>query len=421
MNQRMSSTIRNISGAKLRLVRMGAFALLGSALALNGLLFYYDWPFARAGYSDFTIFYTAGKIVRMGSGNRLYDSELQFQIQKQIAPKVRIRAGALPYNHPAFESLLFVPFTWLSYSSAFIAWDFTSLLILASLPFILRPYVHLLGRAPPFLWVLLLIAFSPTLAALVQGQDAIFILLLYALAFAALKRNGDVLAGCWLGLGTFRFHLIIPFVVILFFWKRTKAIQSFLLTTVALALVSLWVTGWEGALRYPKYVFHLERIGAGGGIFPFVMPNLRGLIQGWSWAGEFPVTVQLIVIAFSLGLLIWVIASLRKRPTTSRLFELEFSLAVVATVVVSYHTYSYDLVVLAIPALLLGSYLTESEHPKWRSNLTLWLPAALLFCTPLFMLLGDRMHHPNLFAVALLVWLFGIRKEISLQSGQTEI
>jgi glycosyl transferase family 87 len=422
MDSRLTATLEgNAPGAKGRGGRMVAFGLLGALLALHAMLFYYNWRFAREGYSDFTIFYTAGRIVRLGLANHLYDSELQYQVQRQIAPEVRIRNGPLPYNHPAFEALLFVPFTWLSYPSAFVAWDFGNLFILASLPYILRRCVPLVGRAPPAVWVLVTLAFSPTLAALMQGQDAIMVLLLYALAFAALKRNSDVLAGCWLGLGTFRFHLIIPFVVILFFWKRTKAVQAFLVTTAALALISLWVTGWPEALRYPHYVFHLERIGAGGGIFPVVMPNLRGLIQGWWFAQEFPLAVQSTIIALSLGLLVWVIVSLRRQPDPNRLFDLQFSLALTATVVVSYHTYNYDLVVLAIPALLLANYLTDSAGLEWKSKWTLWLPGALLFCTPLFMLLGDRMQHQNLFAVVLLVWLFGIRREMLLKCRQTEI
>lgn len=388
---------------------------------MHGMLFWNGWRFARQGYSDFTIFYTAGKIVRMGLGGRLYDDALQFQLQQSFASGVQNRKGPLPYNHPAFEALVFVPFTGLDYSSALVAWDLLGLAILGALPFILRPHISLLGRASPLVWFLVLLAFLPVLATLSQGQDAVLLLLLYTLAFVALKKNNDILAGCCLGMGTFRFHLIVPLVLILLFWRRTKAVQSFLVTTGILAGVSVLITGWAEAIRYPKYVLHLERITGGGGIFPSVMPNMRGLLQGWPTAREFPFAVQVMVIALSVGILAWVIVAGRSQQNLDHQFDLQFSLATVATVLVSYHAYAYDLIILVIPALLLVSHASEPGRLRWSGNLALLLPAGLLFCTPLYILLGVRWDHLNLLAVVLLVWLWGIRKEITSKLRPREI
>src|SRR3979411_557584 len=36
----------------------------------------------RNGYQDFTIFYTAGKMVRSGQASRMYDPEAQYRIEK---------------------------------------------------------------------------------------------------------------------------------------------------------------------------------------------------------------------------------------------------------------------------------------------------------------------------------------------------
>lgn len=397
-----------------RTTRLAVMAVLGVVLAMHGMLFWHGWHFARQGYADFTIFYTAGTIVRLGLGHHLYDDALQYQVQQSFASGVEIRKGPLPYNHPAVEALLFVPLSLLDYPTAYAVWDLISLASLAAVPFILRPHISLLRRASPLLWLLVLIAFFPVLAVLMQGQDAILSLLLYALAFAALKSNAEILAGAWLGLGTFRFHLVVPLVVILLCWKYRKTVQSFLVTTAVLAIASVSITGWREALRYPGYVFQLERNLGHAAIFPAVMPNLRGLLEGWPRVREFPLAIHWVIVALSLCLLLWVVVSGRSQEPSSQGFDLRFSLATVATVLLSYHAYAYDLSILAIPVLLLASLLLETRTLQWSSTMSLLLPMGLLFCTPLYVWLGFRAYHLNLFAAVELLWLWGIWRRIAV-------
>src|SRR5580704_9332227 len=82
---------------------------LTGMVLMHALVFWSLREKIRQGYPDFSIFYTAGTIVRQGLAGRLYDTGLQFQIQRQFASQVFIRQGALPYNHPPFEALIFAP------------------------------------------------------------------------------------------------------------------------------------------------------------------------------------------------------------------------------------------------------------------------------------------------------------------------
>src|SRR5579862_2099349 len=131
--------------------RLLVIFLIGMFL-MHALVFWSLCTKIREGYPDFSIFYTAGTIVRQGFATRLYDTGLQFQIQKQFASQVFIRQGPLPYNHPPFEALVFAPLTRLSYPAAYVIWDGLNLLILASLPFLLRPYVPLLRQYSVGFW-----------------------------------------------------------------------------------------------------------------------------------------------------------------------------------------------------------------------------------------------------------------------------
>jgi hypothetical protein len=115
------------------------FCYLAGTLAIYAAMFWTLRESVRKGYPDFTIYYCAGTIVRQGSGRRLYDDATQFKIQREFFPEATTRPGVLPYNHPPFEAALFVPLSYVSYSSAFALWDLANLAMLVALPFLLRP------------------------------------------------------------------------------------------------------------------------------------------------------------------------------------------------------------------------------------------------------------------------------------------
>jgi hypothetical protein len=122
-------------------LKFTAFAYLAGTVAIYAAMFWHVRESVRNGYSDFAIYYCAGSMVRQGLGRQLYDEAAQFKVQKEFSPAVALRLGALPYNHPPFEAMLFVPFTYLPYPWAFALWDLTNLLLLTTLPFLLRPHL----------------------------------------------------------------------------------------------------------------------------------------------------------------------------------------------------------------------------------------------------------------------------------------
>ncbi|MFZ0587766.1 MAG: glycosyltransferase family 87 protein [Candidatus Sulfotelmatobacter sp.] len=385
--------------------------LIVGMLCIHGVLFWKARVLIRQGYPDFTIFYTAGKMLHEGLGHSLYDGALQYEVQQTFAAGVRIRKGPLPYNHPPFEALIFEPLASLDYPTAYLAWSAINLAILGFLPFLLRQHIPALAHYPAFMWLLVFFGFFPVLVALLQGQDVILLLLLNALAFAALKRNADTLAGCWLGLSVFKFQLIVPFVLILLCWKRTKVLQSFVVIGGALAAISVAITGWTGALRYPGFVLHVEKFMERDRI-AVDMPNLRGLLEGWSFAREFT-AAHVITIALSIALLVWVILKGQNRAHSRQRFDLQYSLAMVAAVLASYHAFPYDLSLLLIPVLVMINYAIGTASLQRYRNWALMVPVVLLFVTPTYMLLWLRFDHFNLFATVLLLWTWGIARELS--------
>jgi len=217
---------------KSRALKLTAWLAVGMMVVAHSVLVYKARERLLHGYSDFSSFYSAGTIVRDGGGQHLYESEKQWVVQKKLFPYVPVRKGPLLFNHAPFEALIYLPLAYLPYAKAFLCWAAINILFLAGFSWVMRKYVPVLDQ-PVFL-LLACFSFFPILAALTQGQDSILLLLLYALAFADLKQQNNFRAGCWLALATFKFHLVIPFLPVLFVIGKRKALAGFGMSALGL-------------------------------------------------------------------------------------------------------------------------------------------------------------------------------------------
>jgi len=305
-------------------------------------------PRLRRGYQDFTAFYGGGEMVRTGRAARLYDLKAQYQLQKQFAPDVPIRLSALPYNHPPFEVLIFLPFTYLSYLPAYLLWTLLNFAMLGlSLGLLRKTFAEVGGLSPVFV-LLAATAFTPVVIALMHGQDSILLLLLITLSLIALEGGHDVAAGVALGLGLFKFQLALPLTLILAV-KRPRLLLGFAPVAALLAILSVMLMGWRGAAGYVPFVLHLEKTGAAGAISARGMANLRGLMYWLSGGHDGSVFALTLTIAGSMAVLAIAMWQVRK-PRVSIRFA--FVAAVVTTMLISYHLNPHDLTCL-VPVVLL--------------------------------------------------------------------
>lgn len=384
--------------------KIAALIYLCGMAIVHAILFGQAWHLVRKGYSDFTIYYGAATMVRRGLGHQLYDSAAQYTVQREFAPDVPIRQSALPFNHPPFEALLFVPFTYLSYVPAFVCWDVANLVILCGIPFLIRRHVPELGKYPWPLWVLTSLAFFPIFFVLLQGQDTILLLLLYVLAFVCLKKNMETFSGGVLALGLFKPHLILPFVFLWALRGGRRIVYGFVAMAAALVFVSLGIVGIGGLVSYPSYVLHLEKTMAGGAIKPSEMPNLRGMIHvltsNHAYAGN------VVTVLLSCGILLIAAILCRGREPATKLFYWKFSLAIVTSVFLSYHCLGYDLSILLLPIALIVAVLSGGEILRLWPRALIFSGVAILFFSPLHLLLIA--HHAALMGWAVLLLLSGI-------------
>src|SRR5437773_8599225 len=101
-----------------------AFMIVGLILSLQGQA----WPER----SDFTMFYASGLLLRE-SPAQLYDPERQAEAESK-ATGLDIRpdtANFTPFGYPPITAVLFVPFTWFKYRTAYFLMVFVNAIILA--------------------------------------------------------------------------------------------------------------------------------------------------------------------------------------------------------------------------------------------------------------------------------------------------
>jgi hypothetical protein len=364
----------------------------------------------QKGDPDFTAFYTAGKILREGRAPKLYDAATQDAVQFEFATNTDLRRGPLPYICPPFEALIFVPLTFLPYGRAFVLWNLLSLGLLFVIALLLRRALSALRQVSLWDWVLVELAFFPVFINFLQGQDAIMLLLVFVLGFRALDKNAEFLAGCWLGLGVFKFHFVIPLVLILAVWKGRRLFGGFAATASAAVLLSLGIVGGRGALKYPVYAWHIVSVPGHGQTPVGLMSNLVGLAAGWSFLGKAVWPMRLVAVVASAGLLV-VVARMRSLANDARFFRLSLACAVICALLASYLTNTHDLCLLLLPLALLADHCAAhwSERHAVRALL---MPVLPLLASPVWMLLWMRWDKLNLVVIPLLWWMYVMWREI---------
>jgi hypothetical protein len=340
---------------------LAAFAMTRSAAFLQG--------------TDFPDFYCAARMLAAGHGPQLYDADLQRQYQARYAGRV----GTL-YIHPPFEAAIYLAVAWLPLRYAYLLWSLLNLTFLGV-------GVRLLAKEIlPWDWRLSLgvsLTFVPTLLCFLQGQDSLLLLLLVVLSFSALRHSRGFAAGCWLGLALFKFQLALPLALVLVVTQsrnvRTGLVKGFSLAALALAALSVAISGWSLFLVYPKFLLHLKAQPFAG-IVPQAMANFRGLIYLLFHSDQSSGAVISLSILCAAALIMtlvgWRKMGRNNNNDNKDNFDLAFANSVTFALLVSYHLNPHDLSLALLPiALLLRS--TSARTPAARKTAN-WVTLGLL-------------------------------------------
>jgi|SRR5579872_6602922 len=358
---------------------------------LNALMIWEVRDRIVEGYSDFAAFYTAGKILQRGQSASLYHRDLQWQIQQEFASKVTIRSAPLPYIRPPFEALIFLPLAYFRYPIAFVIWMLAKIAILIAFPFFLPRDARFGGisSAGTFFQGLLWLGFFPVAFDLLQGQDSILLLLIVTFVFWFLERRQDFASGFTLGLGLFKFHLVVPIFLVFLLRRKLKIASGFLVAAFVVSTISLALVGWNGLSEYPRYLWRINQSPWLGGFDAYGMPNIRGLLTPLLGKGRVALSAQMALLAgVAAGII--VVAQLWRERSSDLQDRIGFSLCIVTTILCSYYANSYDFTLFLLVFTLAGSVFARIK-PEIHSPRRLFLiVAAVLLISPLSWVLALR-------------------------------
>jgi Glycosyltransferase family 87 len=320
------------------------------------------WYFSHGpAVTDLRIFMTGVDMVRSGQGKRLYQFDAQEKTQVRLYPETR-GSGLLPFNHLAYELLFYWPVSGLSYRMALIAWALANLGFLFLIAWLLAPDGRSLNLTTGTPLVLYLLAFYPVMYVLGEGQDSIVFLLLVVLSLRSLDRGWIFLAGLLLALACFKFHLALMIVFFVFLLRgKWHGLAGFATGAVVVGGISLALVG---PAIFHDYMTMLRRqeLMTPWGFIPWFMPNVRGFLQ-W-WLARWLDAGLILPVVFMSSAVVGVVAAwfvLRKGALGDKTVRgkangdesMVYSLAILTTLLVSYHLHMQDLTLALLPMLVL--------------------------------------------------------------------
>jgi hypothetical protein len=200
-----------------------------------------------------------------------------------------------------------------------------------------------------FFLLLLTLGYLPLHGTLGGGQSDAFMLLTYTLTFVALKAERPAWAGLALAIGLIKFHLVLPFALVMLLRKQWRFVGGFAAGAMVVTMFSIVISGWKVLVEYPRLILSMQSLPYGG-FHPTQMPNIRGFIYLIT-ARETPLGL---LIAIGLAC-----AILTARKWTN--LESGFSATVAMALFTSYHAYLPDLLILLIPFFVMGTYANRFE------------------------------------------------------------
>ncbi len=278
-------------------------------------------------------FYVAAQMFRQGYRHQLYDLVLQRAFQMRY-----LQSEGVVFCYPSLVAAIYSPTSLFTVVQAHLLWSVISILLFMLCAFVLTRVLAL--NTDWFVVFGLISAFLPVYFHLLQGQVDVFVLAEFLLGFSAMKNGRDGLAGLALALGLIKFQVMLPFMLILLLRKQWRVLSGFVAGAGVFCAIQFAISGKNSFYDYARLLGSLNKI-PNAIVSPEMMANLRGLL--FTLTGR--ETNLLVLMALSLALAIW---------TASKWSDLEtgFSLAMITSVLMSYHGYPHSLILLILPLAL---------------------------------------------------------------------
>jgi hypothetical protein len=376
------------------------FVVIAMVLIELGTL-YGHWGDVTQKKPDFAALYNTAAMIRAGKSPDYSPATIKgIDVAYNSAAADSTPTVKTDSLHPPFEYLLFLPFTFLSYRAAYLVWYACNLILLWCTPLVLWPFIRNLHRDFHFI-AILFGSMLQVVVCLTFGQDSILLLVLLTASYISLERRREWWAGVFLGLGLFKFQLILPIVAVFLIARAWKLIAGFVAALALLMCGSFAVVGIRTTFAYVPFVLAFgKHISRNPGERTALMPNLRGLVSlATDSAGLLAVMIILAVSAITfIAVLRWNVTSKLAPPSV------RFAVLVTMSSLVSYHYYVYNATVLILPILLFANELASSRVNS-RFKIAFAIAAISMYIVPVLFSLQIGMPVMASASIALLILL----------------
>jgi hypothetical protein len=327
---------------------------------------------------DFRAMYAAGTLARTDPSH-LYDLARQKQLEDSLVEKHDV---AIPFGHLAYDAILFVPFSLLSYRTAYLLVVLVNtILIIACFLAARKEFSTIIQPWQPRPGLIFFL-FMPTLITVAQGQDSLLLLLILCVTWRLLDGAHHFAAGFVLANMLLKPHLallIALFLLVRYGWRFIAGFATGSAAVMAICLPFWRHGGWRAWLSILSDLSlasgHSREQEAAMGIYSWAMPNLRGallLILGHVLSSR---ALFAVVGLISLAVLVWALAIAGRLSARNA-----FAFSTIVTVLVSYNFEAHDLVLLLLPMVLMEADVSKTLA-RCR-DVILILPIALLLFAP---------------------------------------
>lgn len=339
---------------------------------------------------DFVAFYRAGVLVSNGESAQLYDLQNTRDFDRALVDREKLPLGdtlGLFYNPPYF-AWVFAPLVGLGYSGALAVWVGTQLACFVAAAWMTARMIPsrvmpgaLIDGAPVRQWrdwalvPALMCVSLPFIQTILHGQNTFLSLVLTAVVVTAWRAGRGFGAGAAAGMLLYKPQLAAVILAALALSLGWRAIMGAIVSVVAFVLIN--VVTLPGTLE--DYATRL------GPNFQWMLANhpylwqrhvtFRGfwqvILEQISPAGASSIAAML-AIACSIPLGLWLLVSIwRNRNASDR--DRVIAAVIAATPLIMPYYVDYDLLLLALPAVLLAGEMMRRDSGVAMSRSDVWL------------------------------------------------
>ena len=356
-----------------RTLRLASILGIASLTALNA------WDMATPGLldrtgrlkcPDFLQFYTYGSLVRAGESAALYDPAAHARVARSRVDS-RLTLEQFHPNYSPVVAWIFAPFAGLPYLDAMALWAILSWLLCCVGLALLLPLAPRLAADPVSFW-LVAAAWPTTFVVLRYGQLSALSMLWIAVSVRLAARDWSLLAGLALGCLAYKPNLLVVPALVFLFAGQWRLLTGMLVGASVQIAVSIAGVGWTVFAEYLRVLSAIAQHPEVVQLYPAESHSVAGQLRLWSAPAALVEAGTLVglTVAVWLASRVWR-ATADPRPRWAAL--------VIAALVASPHLLTYDLLLLAVPLVLLTD---------WRWETTGRLPVEGWLVTLLLLYLG---------------------------------